>query len=656
MNVIIHAIIFVLYLIRFMKFIKVKKFLFDNKILFSYDDYLPNKYFNIDSFPIAVEINIFLFYILYMIFPKKPSLCTQEERNNYKKYLCQECDNSCNFDKCLISTLLVIPLLLTLVIFSVLDILNDLKIKKIYDNMIYNWKTYPIKSISLNPNEDYDFGKIRINGEIRHTFYNWKNNYFKVERLNDYNYLNIYNNENGKLCGKDSSGNNLYFPEKIDCPVNDIFFSNYNLDLQNYTKLNLAYNLFLYYTNKNIGGRILIDIKASSSRGLQLNLDKTNEICEDYKYLHRHLLEDNSGICSEFFNFSSIPFYSVIDSWTYEYFLYNHESGSHESIYLYSINYLGVDSTLNNKRNNIKNFMMNMKIYIIFAFFKLSCFIIIFIFFLISIGIIFECKFKCSVIYPLAIFFVILLYYLIISIISYIINSNFIQKIMNNINKDFQRNKVEIFWNIIIMAYGGILLIIYLIIIILSLYENKIGCLFRERNVNQNILNNDNNLNIIINNQIHNNSSNVNINLANNMPQNNAQNINAPNLDINDIHINIPNEGIDNSNNPRNYIFKEDNKENINKNNNKHNNTFDNKIRDSIMKEFDINNSEEKLKEDKEVGKCIICYRNPPTVILVPCHHRCICNECYKKNKNIIKKCSICRQNIIDFVDTIYDP
>ena len=256
----------------------------------------------------------------------------------------------------------------------------------------------------------------------------------------------------------------------------------------------------------------------------------------------------------------------------------------------------------------------------------------------------------------LSIFFVILLYYLIISIISYIINSNFIQKIMNNINKDFQRNKVDFFWNIIIIAYGGILLISYLIIIILSLYENKIGCLFRERNVNQNILNNDNNLNIIINNQIHNNLSNVNINLANNIPQNNAQNINAPNLDINDIHINIPNEGIDNSNNPRNYIFKKDNKENVNKNNNKHNNTFDNRIRDSLMKEFDINNSEEKLKEDKKEGKCIICYLNPPTVILAPCHHRCLCNECYKKNKNIIKKCLICRQNIIDFVDKIYDP
>ena len=644
-NVILHAALFVLYLIRFMKFVKVKKFLFDNKNSFDYDDYLPHKYFNIDSFPIAVEINIFLFYILYMIFPNKPALYCRGGRNYFKKYLCEQCDSNCDFNKQLISFLLVFPFLLTFIVFSVLDIINDLKIKKIYDNMIYNWKTSPIKSISMSLKEDYSFGKVRINGKIRHTFYKWKNNYYKIERLNNYNFLNIYNNENGKLCGKDSEGNNLYFPENIDCPINDIFFSEFNLDLENYTKVNLAYNHFLYYTNKKIDGRILIDIKASSSEGLQLNLDKTNEIC--------HLIEADDT-CSKFYNFSSIPFYSIIDSWNFEEFFYEyrHKSKITPNVYLYSINYLGIDSTLNNKRNNIKNFKRDMNIYIIFAFFKLSCFIIIFIFFLISIWIIFECEFKCSAIYSMIILFVIMIYYLIISIISYIININAIQKIMNNINKDFQRNKAEFIWNIIIIAYGGIFLISYIIMIILSLYENRIGCLFRERNNNQ--------INIEINNQIHNNSSNRNINQANNILQNNAQNINVPNLDINDIHINIPD--IDNHNNPRDYIFKNDSEENKQKtnkigNNNKHNNTFDNKIRDSLMKEFDIVKTDDKLKKDKKKARCVLCYNDPPTVILAPCHHKCYCDECYKKNKNKIKKkCPICKKNVIDFVDKIYDP
>ena len=97
MNVVIHALLFILYLIRFIKFIKVKKFLFENKNLYV-DEYLPKRFFNIDSFPIALEINIFLYYILYMIFPKKPSACcTHRDRHNYEKYLCQqECRHDFN--------------------------------------------------------------------------------------------------------------------------------------------------------------------------------------------------------------------------------------------------------------------------------------------------------------------------------------------------------------------------------------------------------------------------------------------------------------------------------------------------------------------------------------------------------------------------------
>ena len=84
-------------------------------------------------------------------------------------------------------------------------------------------------------------------------FYEWENNYFKVERLNDYNYYNIYNNKNGKKCGKDSYGNYLYFPENIDCPINKIVITNNYIssDIYNYKQLPLG-NKYLYYTNENI--------------------------------------------------------------------------------------------------------------------------------------------------------------------------------------------------------------------------------------------------------------------------------------------------------------------------------------------------------------------------------------------------------------------
>ena len=668
-NVIIHAALFLLYLFRFLKFIEVKKFLFNNKNLYS-NDYLPHKYFNIDSFPIAVEINIFLYYILYMLFRNKPSGCSNRERDDYKKYMCLNCDCCCEVDTIIISILLIIPVLLTLIMFSVFDIINDFEIKKIYDNMIYNWETYPIKSISLSAKESYSFGKIRTNKTIRYTFYNWKNNYFKVERLNHYDYLNIYNNENGKICGKDSYGNNLFFPEDIECPINDIFFSNYNMDLTNYTKLNLAYNEFLYYTNKKTDGEILIDIKASSSKGLQLNLDKTNEICEYYISAHSKLFGVEED-CSKFYKFSTIPFYKTIDNWIFSSFINSEYSNNNDYIYLYSIHYLGIESDLNDKKNNIQNFKKNMDIYIIFAFFKLSCFILISIFYICEIFIIFL-KFQPWAIFIIIIFFVIVIYYLTISVISLFININFIQKIMNKINKDFQRKKTDIFWNIIIIIYASILTIGYLIMIILSLYKNKIGCLFRERNNEQNNINNNINNQDNINNNINNNPNNninnnpdINLpNINNNPPQENNPFANRPIIDINDIHINIrndvPNIRIQNNNKENNIINNDNNKiKSKNKNNIKLHNSFDDKIGGNpLFKEFDIiNTEEEKLKKDKDKYKnlCTICREEPSKVILVPCKHRCICNNCYKNKKNLITQCPICRKKPQYFIDKIFD-
>ena len=660
-NVIIHAALFFLYLVRFIKFIEVKKFLFNNKNIYSHD-YLPHKYFNIDSFPIAVEINIFLYYILYMIFPNKPSACSNQERDNYKKYMCLEC-NCCEIDTTNISILLFIPILLTLLMFSVFDIINDFEIKKIYNNMIYNWETYPIKSISLSAKESYSFGKIRTKKAIRYTFYNWKDNYFKVERLNHYNYLNIYNNENGKICGKDSYGNNLFFPESIECPINDIFFSKYNMDLTNYTKLNLAYNEFLYYTNNKTDGEILIDIKASSLKGLQLNLDKTNEICEYSINEQSTLFGENEG-CSKFYKFSTIPFYKKIDRWIFSSFINSEYNKNYDYIYLYSIHYLGIDSDLNDKKNNIQNFKKNMDIYIIFAFFKLSCFILITIFYLFAICIIFN-QFEPWAISIIIIFFVILIYYLIISAISLFININFIQKMMNKINKDFQRKKTDIFWNIIIIIYAAILIIGYIIMIFLSHYKNKIGCLFRERNSNQNNINNNVNNQDSINNNINNNPNNNLLNNNNNPPQINHQGAIRPIIDINDIHINIendvPNIRIPNNNNKENNIINNGNNkiESKNKNNIKRHYSFDDKIGGNpLSKEFNIINTEEdRLKKDKDTynNLCTICREEPSNVILVPCNHRCICINCYKNKKNLIKQCPMCRKKPEYFVDKIFD-
>ena len=66
--------------------------------------------------------------------------------------------------------------------------------------------------------KDYEFGRIKTK-KRDYPFYNWRGKYFKIEKINNLNYLNIYTNENGKICGKDNYGNDLYFPNDVECPI-----------------------------------------------------------------------------------------------------------------------------------------------------------------------------------------------------------------------------------------------------------------------------------------------------------------------------------------------------------------------------------------------------------------------------------------------------
>lgn len=43
---------------------------------------------------------------------------------------------------------------------------------------------------------------------------------------------------------------------------------------------------------------------------------------------------------------------------------------------------------------------------------------------------------------------------------------------------------------------------------------------------------------------------------------------------------------------------------------------------------------------------CIICMENEYDVVMVPCGHYCMCNECANKILNSTSKCPICRQGV----------
>ena len=137
--------------------------------------------------------------------------------------------------------------------------------------------------------------------------------------MTDYNYINIYSSNNSKLCGKDNLGNNLYFSEDIDCPINDIFISKNDKSIPGYSKLILDSNNYLYYTNNATEGKLLIDLRKSYYSKIPLQPRGDSDL-----------------------NYQSIPFYEEFDL-------------NEDNQKLYSIYYLGVNSSSVSKYK-IKNF------------------------------------------------------------------------------------------------------------------------------------------------------------------------------------------------------------------------------------------------------------------------------------------------------------
>ena len=53
---------------------------------------------------------------------------------------------------------------------------------------------------------------------------------------------------------------------------------------------------------------------------------------------------------------------------------------------------------------------------------------------------------------------------------------------------------------------------------------------------------------------------------------------------------------------------------------------------------------------------CSVCLSNPSTIIIMPCRHFCICNDCatlflsQEKSKNFKMWCPVCRTDIKTFI------
>ena len=568
----------VLNIIRYNLFIKIKKFLKNNKEFYksNQENYFPRS-INADSFPIAIAIAMIVYFLLFVLIKKKPSC--QSKPYGDEKYNCFSNESK----KRIRIYWLLLPFIPMYFFIFIKDIISDYHINQIYKSIIYNWELKPITSIEINSKQDYELGHVylkkKYNDNTNYYFYNWRNKYLAVKNLDNYNYINLYSNNNGKICGIDSFGNKLFFPENIECPINDIYIDNQssNNNSLNYTHIYLGNNIFLHFTNQNTNGHILIDIKASNQSN-QLNYEKTNDICE--------LLNGQFNIveqrgCKKYFHFNATQFYKKIDSWSLYYFI--KESFYIENdiylkedlgnIDLNSFTYLGLNSTKNKNKQKIKNYINKMDIFIPLSILKdvfSGINIIFFIFF--SVILIKKSSSKC--LFHISVFFILLiLFYLIITIICLNINLNYIQNFMSKISDDLEYYKYYYIWTLILVVYAIFFIFCY-IGVVLYLFFFKENSIFK---INCDLLK---------------------CSCACNCACNCCKKVGKKKEKINPpIPHDISNISITNI----------DTKENKNLD------TTDNKT------------------ESSSKNECIICYINPKQITFAPCGHKCICKECYQK-------------------------
>ena len=297
-------------------------------------------------------------------------------------------------------------------IYGILGFVNDIKILNIYNNLTYNWNKEPIKSIKLIRQNNDDYG------------FTWKNNFLKLEKLENFNYLDIYqNNNNNKICGKDSYGNNLYFPENVECPINNILISESNEDLDDYVKLQLKNDIYLYYTNTSIEGKIVVDLIINKDSNIPLNpKGKSNS------------------------NYNSLSFYDEIDN-------------DLNKEYLYSIYYLGINPISISNTKIIKKFHHKFKVYKNLSISKFAALCFEFLITVFSVLLFIDCHFrKCCehksyfenlYIGSIISFIIIKLGNIIILIINFVISIKYIINFIYKINSDLEKEKYDFIWNIL---------------------------------------------------------------------------------------------------------------------------------------------------------------------------------------------------------------
>ena len=286
--------------------------------------------------------------------------------------------------------LLIYYLLTILIIFTIIFGIVLIKRRTFNDNntkdLIGNWKSKPIYEIILldESKESIPIGEFKgIKKKIKNQLlYFWEGKTFKLSDKEKLNYKNIHDSKE-KQCGIDSKKNKLFFPNKIDYPINYIEITNNekpSMDDLSFTTLKINNFKYLHYTNQYIEGEILINFQIGIDNGIceYKNYDSLSNLFKDYNIKKK-------GCENDLYDDS----YSIIDKIPINQFLTenhleeakNYLSSDFSYIYFYKRTYKGYDTSYKKNINFIlKNINVIQKInlslfgfigYIIISFFIL---------------------------------------------------------------------------------------------------------------------------------------------------------------------------------------------------------------------------------------------------------------------------------------------
>ena len=243
-----------------------------------------------------------------------------------------------------------------LFIFTSINLFKSEYYEPPYNYLSQNWLNSPIKDIELSNNilnkntNDYDNQNILIYFKSDTTIKDlntFQGKYFNIKLYSPYYYPNFvgffHKKSENKICGKDSHGNIMYFPENKDCPINLVLIAKNNTvcDILNisckYQQLN--HDSYLVTSNNYTNGEIITQLRINFKNKICANseIDSTfNDLIEDYP----------KKICEEDWGYDNI--YNEIYGEDLEQFLKENDIEKikiikNENITLSYRGYLGVD-------------------------------------------------------------------------------------------------------------------------------------------------------------------------------------------------------------------------------------------------------------------------------------------------------------------------